>query len=129
MLIPRGKLNAYWRKAANSSRRFWNRVEFYMKKLTEVWLRAAHEDYVMAQKAMEVELYRQVCFHSQQCAERIMKAVIRFISSAILQILVSFLRVNRERKMLREHWKSPVSIIILNWNGLEDTTEQVRKLH
>jgi len=85
-----------------------------MKKLTEVWLRAAHEDYVMAQKAMEVELYRQVCFHSQQCAERIMKAVIRFISSAILQILVSFLRVNRERKMLREHWKSPVSIIILN---------------
>jgi len=90
-----------------------------MKKLTEVWLRAAHEDYVMAQKAMEVELYRQVCFHSQQCAERIMKAV----------ILVSFLRVNRERKMLREHWKSPVSIIILNWNGLEDTTEQVRKLH
>jgi len=47
-----------------------------MKKLTEVWLGAAHEDYVMAQKAMEVELYRQVCFHSQQCAERIMKAVI-----------------------------------------------------
>jgi HEPN domain-containing protein len=30
----------------------------------------------MAQKAMEIKLYRQVCFHSQQCAEKGLKAVI-----------------------------------------------------
>jgi len=57
-----------------------------MKKLTEAWLRAAHEDYVMAQKAMEVELYRQVCFHSQQCAERVMKAVILEKSKRIKKV-------------------------------------------
>ena len=47
-----------------------------MKKLTEAWLKAAYEDYLMAQKAMEIELYRQVCFHSQQCAEKALKAVV-----------------------------------------------------
>ena len=30
----------------------------------------------MAQKAMEIKLWRQVCFHSQQCAEKGLKAVI-----------------------------------------------------
>lgn len=30
----------------------------------------------MAQKAMEIKLYRQVCFHSQQCTEKGLKAVI-----------------------------------------------------
>ena len=30
----------------------------------------------MAQKAMEIKLYQQVCFHSQQCAEKGLKAVI-----------------------------------------------------
>ena len=30
----------------------------------------------MAQKAMEIKLYRQVCFHCQQCAEKGLKAVI-----------------------------------------------------
>lgn len=47
-----------------------------MRKITRVWLQAADEDCLMAQKAMEIELYRQVCFHSQQCVEKGMKAVI-----------------------------------------------------
>ncbi len=46
-----------------------------MRRITKAWLQAAYEDYLMAQKAMEIELYRQVCFHSQQCAEKGMKAV------------------------------------------------------
>jgi len=47
-----------------------------MRKITKVWLQAAGEDCLMAQKAVEIELYRQVCFHSQQCVEKGMKAVI-----------------------------------------------------
>ena len=47
-----------------------------MRKITRVWLQAAGEDCLMAQKAMEIELYQQVCFHSQQCVEKGMKAVI-----------------------------------------------------
>ena len=46
-----------------------------MKKLTEAWFRQAQDDYLMAQKAIEIELYRQVCFHSQQCAEKALKAM------------------------------------------------------
>ena len=30
----------------------------------------------MAQKAVDIKLWRQVCFHSQQCAEKGLKAVI-----------------------------------------------------
>jgi HEPN domain-containing protein len=47
-----------------------------MRKITKVWFQAAHEDCLMAQKAMEIKLYRQVCFHSQQCAEKGLKAAI-----------------------------------------------------
>jgi len=47
-----------------------------MRKITKAWFQAAHEDCLMAQKAMEIKLYRQVCFHCQQCAEKGLKAVI-----------------------------------------------------
>jgi HEPN domain-containing protein len=47
-----------------------------MKKVAEAWFQAAYEDYLMAKKAIEIELCRQVCFHSQQCAEKALKALI-----------------------------------------------------
>ena len=40
------------------------------------WLRFAEEDLRMAELAHAEKIYNQVCFHSQQCAEKAMKAVI-----------------------------------------------------
>jgi len=47
-----------------------------MKKITKAWFQATYEDCLMGEKAMEIELYRQVCFHCQQCAEKGLKAII-----------------------------------------------------
>jgi len=40
----------------------------------ESWLRFAREDIRMADLALAEGLYNQVCFHSQQCAEKAIKA-------------------------------------------------------
>ena len=40
----------------------------------ENWLRFAREDIRMADLALADGLYNQVCFHSQQCAEKALKA-------------------------------------------------------
>jgi HEPN domain-containing protein len=40
----------------------------------EGWLRFAQEDIRMADMAMAEGLYNQVCFHSQPCAEKTLKA-------------------------------------------------------
>jgi len=45
-----------------------------MKRITEVWLSYALEDFIMAQKALEMEIYRQTCFHAQQAVEKGLKA-------------------------------------------------------
>ncbi len=47
-----------------------------MKKITEAWLRIAEEDLLMAEKAWELKIYRQVCFHAQQGVEKSFKALI-----------------------------------------------------
>jgi HEPN domain-containing protein len=41
---------------------------------SESWLRFAREDIRMADLAMPEGLYNQVCFHSQQCVEKALKA-------------------------------------------------------
>jgi HEPN domain-containing protein len=41
---------------------------------SESWLQFAREDRRMADMALEEGLYNQVCFHSQQCAEKSLKA-------------------------------------------------------
>ncbi len=41
---------------------------------SESWLRFAREDMRMANLALAEDLYNQVCFHSQQCAEKAVKA-------------------------------------------------------
>lgn len=40
----------------------------------ENWLRFAQEDLRVAKLLMKEEIYNQVCFHSQQCAEKSLKA-------------------------------------------------------
>ena len=43
---------------------------------SERWLAFAHEDLRMAELAMGERIYNQVCFHSQQCAEKSLKALL-----------------------------------------------------
>jgi HEPN domain-containing protein len=40
----------------------------------EGWLEFARQDLRMAELAMQEGLFNQVCFHSQQCAEKSLKA-------------------------------------------------------
>ncbi|GFP20696.1 hypothetical protein HKBW3S03_02200 [Candidatus Hakubella thermalkaliphila] len=47
-----------------------------MKRRVSQWLEIADEDYRMAQLAMKEKIYNQVCFHSQQCVEKSLKALI-----------------------------------------------------
>ncbi|NJK52093.1 MAG: HEPN domain-containing protein [Leptolyngbyaceae cyanobacterium SU_3_3] len=46
------------------------------KVLYERWLAFAREDLRMAELAMTENLYNQVCFHAQQCAEKTTKALL-----------------------------------------------------
>lgn len=50
---------------------------------SESWLRFAREDARMAQLAMQDGVYNQVCFHSQQCAEKCLKAWLAFHDESI----------------------------------------------
>jgi len=45
-------------------------------KESERWLLFAHQDLRMAELAMTEGLYNQVCFHSQQCAEKAIKGLL-----------------------------------------------------
>ena len=47
-----------------------------MKKETEAWLKIAYEDFQAAENLMKIELYRMVCYHSQQTVEKILKAIL-----------------------------------------------------
>jgi HEPN domain-containing protein len=42
----------------------------------ERWLQFAGEDLQMAELAMQEAIYNQVCFHSQQCAEKALKGLL-----------------------------------------------------
>jgi len=44
-----------------------------MKEEAERWFEFALEDLKVAELAMEEEIYNQVCFHAQQCVEKILK--------------------------------------------------------
>lgn len=47
-----------------------------MNAQAETWLSFAREDLRMAELAMSEGIYNQVCFHSQQCVEKAIKALI-----------------------------------------------------
>lgn len=40
------------------------------------WLDFAYEDLRMAELALKEKIYNQVCFHSEQCVEKVLKAII-----------------------------------------------------
>jgi len=47
-----------------------------MNKGNELWLQFAGEDLQMAELAMQEAIHSQVCFHSQQCAEKAIKGLL-----------------------------------------------------
>jgi len=49
-----------------------------MKKKIERWINFANENLMMAELAFKEELFNQVCFHSQQCVEKLLKGYIAF---------------------------------------------------
>lgn len=53
--------------------------EFYMKKIIEEWVRKADADFATASREMaagEDTNFDAICFHSQQCIEKLMKALL-----------------------------------------------------
>lgn len=48
-----------------------------MQSDVERWLHFAREDLRMAELALEEEIFNQVCFHSQQSAEKSIKSLLR----------------------------------------------------
>lgn len=50
-----------------------------MKKITEEWISKAENDYLVAVREIEVDppVFDAVCFHSQQCIEKYMKAILQ----------------------------------------------------
>jgi HEPN domain-containing protein len=51
-----------------------------MKRLTAEWVQKAEDDFVVAQKmyrARKRPVYDAVCFHTQQCAEKYLKAFLQ----------------------------------------------------
>ena len=47
-----------------------------MSEARERWLAFAHEDLRVAEIALPEGLFNQVCFHSQQCVEKALKALL-----------------------------------------------------
>jgi len=47
-----------------------------MKDEVKNWLDFAYEDLRMAELALKEKIYNQVCFHSEQCVEKVLKAII-----------------------------------------------------
>ena len=52
----------------------------YMKESTKEWILIGEEDLSLAIAARKQHIYRQACYHSQQCAEKFLKAVLDHIS-------------------------------------------------
>ena len=47
-----------------------------MNETVECWLAFAHEDLQVAEILLERHIYKQACFHSQQCVEKTLKALL-----------------------------------------------------
>jgi len=77
----------------------------------------------MAQKAMEIELYRQVCFHSQQCAEKGLKAVILEKGKKLTKVH-DLLELSKDIEDLS--LQLPVSILGKSWRGENEPIEHYR---
>jgi HEPN domain-containing protein/predicted nucleotidyltransferase len=69
-----------WRLYANGSPFIEDVMEsgriLYMRKVTQSWIGEAREDLESASILLKHEKFRGACFHSQQCVEKALKAVI-----------------------------------------------------
>jgi HEPN domain-containing protein len=69
-----------WRLYANGSPLIEDVMEsgrlLYMRKVTQAWIVEAKEDLESASILLRHGKYRGACFHSQQCAEKALKALI-----------------------------------------------------
>lgn len=71
-----------------------------MHEQAERWLTFAREDIRMADLAMSKALWNQVCFHAQQCVEKILKAWLA--DRGVAQTMIAQLHQEaRHRKSLR----------------------------
>lgn len=52
-----------------------------MNEEAERWLRFAREDLRMAELALQEEIFNQTCFHSQQCAEKVLKGLVTLLGA------------------------------------------------
>ncbi len=50
-----------------------------MKKITEEWINKAEKDYLTVKQLLkgEILVHESICFHSQQCIEKYMKAILQ----------------------------------------------------
>jgi len=54
-----------------------------MSESTECWLAFASEDLQMAEFALNAKIYNQVCFHAQQCVEKVFKGLLAKLGRTI----------------------------------------------
>jgi HEPN domain-containing protein len=52
--------------------KLWPKGQSYMPE-TDRWLAFARDDLRIAELALNEGLYNQVCFHSEQCVEKVLK--------------------------------------------------------
>jgi len=57
-----------------SKKRFFQKEDRYMKDAIDNCIRFVAEDLKVAEIALKEGIYNQVCFHSEQCVEKALKA-------------------------------------------------------
>ena len=81
-----------------------------MKKISEEWLKAARDDLRVADKIISDEaLTHMVAFHSQQCIEKSLKAVMEECSIDLVMIH----NLERLLEIVKNHVKIDVDIVLI----------------
>lgn len=81
-----------------------------MKKITEEWLNAARDDLRVADKILSDEtLTRMVAFHSQQCIEKALKAVMEEYNMQLVKIH----NLQRLLEIVKNHVIIDVDIVLI----------------
>jgi len=81
-----------------------------MKKISEEWLKAARDDLRVADKIISDEaLTHMVAFHSQQCIEKSLKAVMEDCSIDLVMIH----NLERLLEIVKNHVKIDVDIVLI----------------
>jgi HEPN domain-containing protein len=85
-----------------------------MKQITQEWVDKAEGDFATAQRELHVQEmpnYDAVCFHSQQCAEKYLKACLQEENLAfnrihdLSRLLDLFCLLSQDGKRYVQHWK------------------------